>query len=628
MTAGGVFAIFFLTPWAAIATLVGAASIPVIIHLLNRRRFRVVQWAAMRFLLAAQKRTTRKLRIEQWLLLAIRTLIIILLILAMISVMPWLEPLWNKLFPGGVTPVAAKTGRTHRIIAIDGGYSMGRRFPDGTGFERACNTARQIIQNSNPGDGFSLILLGAPIQAIVPGPSDNTGNVIREIESLRMPHANSDLPNGLAAIEKIVAQPLGKYHQREVYVLTDLQRTFFQGALPKGPITRMEGLESKLPEADPWHQIQKKASVVLVDVAREGADNLAVTNLLLNEPIVLVNQQNSIRAVIKNFGSQKRTQLKVELLVGKARPESEEGKQDGEPFSLDGRAAAGAELVDVEPGAEVAVTFPLSFTRAGEYVAQVRIEGDALDLDNSRSLVVAVKESIPVLLVNGKSEAERDDQATHHLAAALNPMPENTRNPVSPFRPRVITEAQFADRVSGGLDQYDCVFICDAARLSENKVNQLEGFLRRGGGVIFCLGSKVDREAYNRLLYKEGEGILPAQIIRPEEAPEGQSFTLTADDESFAQPPLASFQDPNDRGTLLSARFRRYLRVQPAPKSAFKKVLSFLPPAKSGDRPQPGSAGRSLLDPAVIEWQRHRGRVILITTTVNIDWGTWPGSPA
>src|SRR5258708_31120811 len=104
-----IFAFLFLSPWAALLTAVGAASIPIIIHLLNRKRYRIVPWAAMRFLLAAQKRTVRKLRIEQWLLLAIRTLLILLLILAMVSVLGWVEPLWNRLVPGGVAAVTAKT---------------------------------------------------------------------------------------------------------------------------------------------------------------------------------------------------------------------------------------------------------------------------------------------------------------------------------------------------------------------------------------------------------------------------------------------------------------------------------------------------------------------------------------
>src|SRR5260221_13429517 len=107
------FAFLFLSPWAALLTAVGAASIPIIIHLLNRKRFRIVPWAAMRFLLAAQKRTVRKLRIEQWLLLAIRTLLILLLILAMVSVLPWLEPIWNRILPGGGGPAVVQARRTH-----------------------------------------------------------------------------------------------------------------------------------------------------------------------------------------------------------------------------------------------------------------------------------------------------------------------------------------------------------------------------------------------------------------------------------------------------------------------------------------------------------------------------------
>ena len=52
-----------------------AASVPILIHLLNRRRFRQVTWAAMQFLMAAARKNRRRIRIEQWLLLAIRTLV-------------------------------------------------------------------------------------------------------------------------------------------------------------------------------------------------------------------------------------------------------------------------------------------------------------------------------------------------------------------------------------------------------------------------------------------------------------------------------------------------------------------------------------------------------------------------
>jgi tetratricopeptide (TPR) repeat protein len=60
--------VLFSTPLAALLVAAGAAAVPIIIHLLNRKRFRVVPWAAMRFLLAAQKRNIRRMRIEQLLL--------------------------------------------------------------------------------------------------------------------------------------------------------------------------------------------------------------------------------------------------------------------------------------------------------------------------------------------------------------------------------------------------------------------------------------------------------------------------------------------------------------------------------------------------------------------------------
>src|ERR687883_137876 len=93
-------AFLFATPAAALATAAGAAAVPVVIHLLNRRRYRVVDWAAMRFLLAALKRHHRRLRLEQWLLLAVRALLVLLPALAMAAATGWAEPYWERLFPG------------------------------------------------------------------------------------------------------------------------------------------------------------------------------------------------------------------------------------------------------------------------------------------------------------------------------------------------------------------------------------------------------------------------------------------------------------------------------------------------------------------------------------------------
>src|SRR3954454_18422270 len=86
----------------------GAASLPIIIHLLNRRKFREMRWAAMRFLMAAIRKNSRRIRIEQLIRLPARTLVILRVVMAMAK--PFLESL-------GALPVMAGR-RTHRVLVL------------------------------------------------------------------------------------------------------------------------------------------------------------------------------------------------------------------------------------------------------------------------------------------------------------------------------------------------------------------------------------------------------------------------------------------------------------------------------------------------------------------------------
>ena len=148
-----------------LAVAAGAASVPIIIHLLNRNRFRVVTWAAMRFLLAAQRKNTRRMRLEQLILLAVRVLMVVLLVLAMASVYSWANGpgrLWSWLFPDTFVRAAAGSQRTHKILVIDGSFSMALKAGDRSCFDRARQAAIRLIEDSPGGDGFSVLLMAAP----------------------------------------------------------------------------------------------------------------------------------------------------------------------------------------------------------------------------------------------------------------------------------------------------------------------------------------------------------------------------------------------------------------------------------------------------------------------------------
>src|SRR5687768_6014083 len=124
----------FTLPLIAGATAVGAVALPILIHLLNRQRVRVVEWAAVRFLLAAQKRHHR--RIDQWLLLAARICALLLPLAGMCAAAPWAEDLWQRIRPGDPETIS-NAPRTHYVLVIDGTCSLAARPGDESRFEAA-----------------------------------------------------------------------------------------------------------------------------------------------------------------------------------------------------------------------------------------------------------------------------------------------------------------------------------------------------------------------------------------------------------------------------------------------------------------------------------------------------------
>ena len=80
----------------------------------------------------------------------------------------------------------------------------------GTCFDRAKALAADLVRSSTAGDGFSVVLLAAPVQAIVPGPADDAGKVAKEIEALRCPHGSAEPGAALSMVEELIRKAPGK----------------------------------------------------------------------------------------------------------------------------------------------------------------------------------------------------------------------------------------------------------------------------------------------------------------------------------------------------------------------------------------------------------------------------------
>ena len=138
-------------PGYAIFALAGAVAAigPIVIHLLNRRRFRVISWAAMDFLREAVKRNRRILKLRDILLLILRTAAVLLFGLALA------RPYFASAGGGQVNPGQS----VHAILLVDNSMSMGYRQAGQTVLDEAKSKARELIEALPDGSRFTVLPL-------------------------------------------------------------------------------------------------------------------------------------------------------------------------------------------------------------------------------------------------------------------------------------------------------------------------------------------------------------------------------------------------------------------------------------------------------------------------------------
>ena len=174
-----------------------------------------------------------------------------------------------------------------------------------------------------------------------------------------------------------LAEAAQRYPAQMVYFITDVQKATWTSLPPTDP-AQETGEKTKLIFAD----IQQRARTVFVDVGRDAVDNVAVTDLGIEVPFVTTGMKAPIVATVRNFGKENKTNVRVELLVGKAR----EAANDA-PLSP---RVVGQELANLRAGEPVPIPFFYSFPEPGTYAIQVRLGDDPLNLDNVRSVIVTV----------------------------------------------------------------------------------------------------------------------------------------------------------------------------------------------------------------------------------------------
>ncbi len=478
----------FVTP-ALLGIGAAAVSGPILIHLLARRRFKRIRWAAMDFLIDAEKRNRRRIRMEEWILLALRCLAIFLL--GLMVARPFLSP-------AGVSAAWGGARQTERVFVLDDSFSMGYVSPDGTPFARAKEAVRRLVarvREDSPDDTVTILRMTAVDQPVAAGvflDDTQSEQLLERLEGLTISERGIDLPSVFAGIAEYLNRDTDIL-SAAVYVISDFQRNdwgqrrAFSSGVRLGPALS-EALEA-------WAVDDRGLSVTLVNVGEKDAGNTAVTALSLRGGQVVAGTTGIVEAKVANHAAQIRDQLPVRVSVG-------------------GRPQAAKNLGPLDEHQDVSVDMELEFLRVGDEAVRVELPEDRLAIDNTRFMSAPVVGAVRVLVVNGEPSADPYDDEVSLLATALRPEGEV----FSGYEAVIVDEAEL-DTL--GLSDFHAVILANVYRISEPAMESLERFARRGGGVMFFLGDQVDAELFNAAFYRSGDGLSPVrltEVTRPGDA--------------------------------------------------------------------------------------------------------------
>lgn len=582
----------------------GAAlgAIPIVIHLLHKRKYRETNWAAMRFLLEAARKHSRRIQIEQLLLLAVRTLILLFLVCA-------LRGFWKS----STSAETLATGPTHHILVVDASFSM-RHQPAGdcSLFVRAKQAALRIVDSASTGDEFNLVLItGSSDREIVKTPTRSRPdfrNVLGEFD--RRIEKEAEVCRKLAETGVQPTQEAGRLLPtlaavksaldkspdvpKRVYVISDFQKSLWR---PESQTKREECRKA-------FQLVAQKASLSLIDVAPSTLENAAVVRFDAKERFAVTGRSVRLTCDVRNFGVAPLAGRKLKLLVDNVERNIRTldlGARDSLPveFTYPRRDPKTGEAIDP-------VLTP------GDHTFEVRLDDDALPLDNARRLVLPVRDKLRVLLVNGRPASRPRDEATFYVSHALKPVmsPEEKWDGV--IEPKVVTAS---DLLGTDLSRVDCVFLCSVPTLKENEARKLQAFVESGGGLVVSMGENVDLRNYNAKLYRNGAGVLPAKLTRTMGAEYGIGAIQRLDIGQLNHPIVEPFEGNPGTGLENVLTFR-YVRAEPSKAGGARVALRF----------QRRAAGREG-DPAIIT-SAGRGRLVLITTSLDSRWSSWCLNPS
>ncbi len=449
----------------AYAGLVAAAA-PVIIHLLNRRRFRVMEWAAMQFLLDAVQRNRKMIQLRDWILLVLRTLAILLFGMALAR--PYLSD----------SATTAKPNQPmHAVLVIDNSMSMGYQKLDRSLLDESKTKAKKFIEDLPEGSAVSVIPLCGAVEGYSREAFRSKQDAKDAIESVRVMDRTGNALEG-ADLALQACKRLPEMATKRIVFLGDQQSINW-------------------PAASLAPQLKELSEIQVASIPADEVENTWVESFTLQDGIADTETPATFAVAIRHEGPSARSDVQVTL-------------------NIDG-ADVETRTIELEPGQRRELTFSYTFTTVADPGKPVFVPvkvtitpPDHIKADDSRYLAVPVVAALPVVFVD-QYGSDEDPRRNHYGETRL------LRRLVAPAQSDSRKAAALIRHVK--IDQVDRKMLEDARLVviagvasPEAAVPLLREYVNQGGQLLIAAGGEFDIAAWNRAAWLDGQGILPLPL--------------------------------------------------------------------------------------------------------------------
>ena len=570
--------------------LVGLAgmALPVLAHLLSKKRYDVVSWGAMQFLKLGRN-ARRRLRLEELLLLAVRMGLIALLAIALAR--PWVA--------GGFLANHVSKQSRDVVLVVDGSYSMGWEGDQETPHAAAVQRAHEFLEDLDAGDTVALIDAREQPRVVIESPTSDLGRVRESLNHLPPPAGSTDLAEAVATSLQMLTRTsnLG----RDVIVLTDGQAKGWQAG-DRNLWARIDDLR-QLPTVLP--------KIWGVNARSDNAgsqSNFSVDRLEMSRELTVVDFPLRITTCVRQSGGHASVNRRVFL-------------------EIDGQRLAEKTLsVQVPSDGEAIVEFDYRFRFTGSHVVSVVLEPDSLPGDDRADAAVRVADALPVLLVDGDPRTDPTRSETFFAKTAMTAV----SNETPWIKATVVPWDQFD---SSDLNDAEVVLVANVPRFTKSQVGALKDFVAHGGGVCLTLGDKVEQGLYNSTLFASEDGLFPVQLDRVAADTDDTLPGVYISDTSLELPWLTHFHRIRGGG-FADARFSRWWSLKdPGPEIRIPSQKEGRPAGTDvteQKRQESAPVVEVTLDtgdPLLLTARLGRGQVALWTSSLDADWNTLPAKP-